>query len=211
MIDLALEGADQKGPSWWDAKHASAEADGLSHFRECDFCGKHFHGRKDTGCGRRLLELFQKDVPRDCKEVMMAGSGSGVLMNGLAKRRPELVWSLADWSEEALNAAAARDAPLVGTYRHNLNVFPWPFGDAEYDGVFLAEILEYLDDPQAALDEAARVGRRFLAATFPIHRDLITSAQHWLFEPTDPWRMMPGRVRIHHLKESRLLLAFSTL
>ena len=41
---------------------------------------------------------------------------------------------------------------------HDLNVFPYPFEDDEFEKVFASHVLEHLDNPQKALYEMLRIG-----------------------------------------------------
>lgn len=40
---------------------------------------------------------------------------------------------------------------------HNLNVFPYPFNDSEFDEIYLDNVLEHLDDPMQVMEEVHRV------------------------------------------------------
>ena len=51
---------------------------------------------------------------------------------------------------------------------HDLNVYPYPFSDNEFDKVFASHILEHLDEPQKALTEMLRIGR--LVEVYVPHR-----------------------------------------
>lgn len=42
---------------------------------------------------------------------------------------------------------------------HDLNVFPYPFEDDEFEKVFASHVLEHLDNPQKALYEMLRIAR----------------------------------------------------
>ena len=44
---------------------------------------------------------------------------------------------------------------------------PLPFADGSFDAVVLADVLEHLDDPHAALDEAMRVAREAVVVLLP--------------------------------------------
>ena len=40
---------------------------------------------------------------------------------------------------------------------HNLNVFPYPLQDGEFDEIYLDNVLEHLDDPMRVMEEVHRV------------------------------------------------------
>ena len=45
------------------------------------------------------------------------------------------------------------DADII----HNLNAFPYPFGDDEWDEIYLDNVLEHLDDPMKVMEEVHRI------------------------------------------------------
>jgi len=50
--------------------------------------------------------------------------------------------------------------PLAGPdILHNLNLYPWPIEDSEYDMIYTSHVLEHLDDPKRAVEEIWRVGK----------------------------------------------------
>lgn len=54
---------------------------------------------------------------------------------------------------------------------------PLPFEDAEFDVVVLADVLEHLNDPQSALDEAIRVASKRVVVLLPNLYTLLLRAQ----------------------------------
>lgn len=54
---------------------------------------------------------------------------------------------------------------------------PLPFGDDEFDAVVLADVLEHLNDPQSALDEAIRVAAKAVVLLLPNLYTLLLRAQ----------------------------------
>jgi len=42
---------------------------------------------------------------------------------------------------------------------HNLNVFPYPFMDEEFDEVYLDNVLEHLNDPMRVMEEIHRISK----------------------------------------------------
>jgi len=76
--------------------------------------------------------------------------------------------------------------------------------------VIAGDILEYLKEPKAALQECIRIASKTVAATFAISPEVAGRPGLWLFEPQDPWRLLAGTdLKLHHLKEGKLLLAFA--
>ena len=43
---------------------------------------------------------------------------------------------------------------------HNLNVFPWPFKDDEFDTIICDDVLEHLDDTVKAVQELHRISKK---------------------------------------------------
>ena len=66
----------------------------------------------------------------------------------------------------------------------DLNTYPWPFADGEFDFVLASHILEHLDDPLAACREMMRVGRRgYVECPNPFYEQVYGSKFHkWLVE-----------------------------
>jgi SAM-dependent methyltransferase len=54
-----------------------------------------------------------------------------------------------------LDIAADTQADVV----HDLNVFPWPFGDAQFDLVNCQDVLEHLDDLVRVMEEIHRIAK----------------------------------------------------
>lgn len=42
---------------------------------------------------------------------------------------------------------------------HNLNAFPYPLKDDEFDEIYLDNVLEHLDDPMRVMEEVYRVSK----------------------------------------------------
>lgn len=47
------------------------------------------------------------------------------------------------------------DADII----HNLNVFPYPLMDDEFDEIYLDNVLEHLDDPMRVMEEVRRISK----------------------------------------------------
>ncbi len=104
-------------------------------------------------------------MPEDAHSVLDAGCGNGLLTERLARDRFAVG---ADRSRHALSRFVAS--------RCQADVAALPFGDAAFDCVLCAEVIEHL--PQAVygavLRELARVARRYILITVPYCEDLLT-------------------------------------
>ena len=58
-----------------------------------------------------------------------------------------------------------RVEPDVG---HDLDEFPYPFDENEYDTVWLIHVLEHLEEPNKALREAKRIAKKRVIVIIPI-------------------------------------------
>lgn len=110
------------------------------------------------------------------ENLLDAGTGTGRMLEVLARHVKHAVG--VDVSQEML--AIARDRLARGNLRHAqvrlANIFRLPFAKggplAGFDAVLFHQVLHYLDDPQAAVVEAARTmrsGGRLLIADFAPH------------------------------------------
>lgn len=79
---------------------------------------------------------------------------------------------------------------------HNLNVFPYPFKDDEFDEIYIDNVLEHLDDPMRVMEEVHRIcklgGRVKVIVPYfrsvwayidPTHRNFFTVDSFSYFDP----------------------------
>ncbi len=156
---------------------------------------------------RRMTELVARDLPPN-GHVLMLACGSAIAVSLLHAKRPDLSWTLCDYSAEALAAARAKFAvlsgPIIDGYVQADLSQPWPWPDDAFDAVLCTELLEHLDDPQFALSELGRV-TPWAAITMPADMSLLADHHKWKFEPQDIWTM--ARVKlVHKLREGKLML-----
>ncbi len=82
---------------------------------------------------------------------------------------------------------------------HDLNVFPYPFNDEEFDEVYLDNVLEHLDDPIRVMEEVNRICskgatvkiivpyfRSVWAFIDPTHKNFFTVDSFSYFDPRHP-------------------------
>ena len=111
---------------------------------------------------RVLAELLHHDTiyPAGAR-VLEAGCGVGAQTCHLAANSPEARFTCLDISPDSLaqarEAAAARGIGQIEFHQGDL--YAPPFGEAEFDHVFLCFVLEHLADPVAVLSQLKRVLR----------------------------------------------------
>lgn len=107
----------------------------------------------------RLLELVSERLP--CEAFLDAGCGDGRYLAALGALpgRPAHIVGV-DISERILaTARAAAERAGIGPELVRANVEALPFGEARFDLVLCAQVVEHLLDPAAGLAELARVLR----------------------------------------------------
>lgn len=126
----------------------------------------------------RTLELVAGHLP--CDAFLDAGCGDGRYLAAVAHSdgRPARIVGT-DISERILETARAAAAP-VEPELVRANVEALPFADASFDVVLCAQVVEHLLDPQAGLEELARVLRPdgVLVLTTDNERNVVTRALH---------------------------------
>jgi demethylmenaquinone methyltransferase / 2-methoxy-6-polyprenyl-1,4-benzoquinol methylase len=164
MADRALQGrtteaaASGAGPPSRDRKaHALHLFSGLP--REYDRMGALLSFGQDPRWRRAMVGRIRA-TPSD--RILDVATGTGLVARELVRRHGCSVVGL-DQSEEMLAGARARLAASPGlATRIELvrgQAEHLPFADAEFDGLTFTYLLRYVDDPQAALRELARVVR----------------------------------------------------
>lgn len=109
------------------------------------------------------------------------GTGTGRILEVVAPRARRAVGI--DLNNEMLSLARARieKARLNQVQVRRGDLFELPYPDASFDLVTIHQVLHYLEDPSAAIDEAARVlmpGGRLLIADFAPHMLEFLRDQH---------------------------------
>jgi 2-polyprenyl-3-methyl-5-hydroxy-6-metoxy-1,4-benzoquinol methylase len=129
---------------------------------------------EDMGHFRRNLEkrrfdLISRLVPgADVSDILDLGCGSGWLSEMLQSRGFRV--TALDLGFDSIRRASVRLKERSAGVSFTLgDIYHLPFGESNFDAVVASEVLEHLDDPQAALHEMARVVRPggCLAVTTP--------------------------------------------
>jgi ubiquinone/menaquinone biosynthesis C-methylase UbiE len=90
-----------------------------------------------------------------------------------------------------------------------MDVCELTFPDTSFDGVTILEVLEHLHNPEAALDQALRVARRFVIASVPSTPD--DNPEHRHLFTVDRLREMAvaggcAQPKIEHVLNHRILI-----
>jgi SAM-dependent methyltransferase len=135
---------------------------------------------------RRLIDRFYRRLgaivaPLRPESALDAGCGEGETLARLSGALPQRVAAV-DVSAEAVRLTAER-FPSVDVARES--VYELPFEDRSFDLVLCLEVLEHLEEPEAALAELARVGAR----------DVVISVPH------EPWFRLGSLLRGKYLRD----------
>jgi SAM-dependent methyltransferase len=114
------------------------------------------------GFERDLFELLDRAAPRSIVDV---GCGEGVLTERWADRISGRVVGV-DLEDPKLRAEWERRTRPNLEFRTGLGD-RLPYGDGEFDAATAIEVLEHVPDPQAVLDDMARVASRWLLVSVP--------------------------------------------
>ena len=117
---------------------------------------------------RRLIDRFYARLraivsPLGADSLLDAGCGEGETIERLGDLLPARIAAV-DLSAEAVEFTAAR-LPQVEVARES--VYELPFDDRSFDLVLCLEVLEHLDDPEAALAELGRVSAGAVVVSVP--------------------------------------------
>lgn len=102
------------------------------------------------------LRYLLADLPPGPARVLDVGCGAGSVAKAVKRERPNLEVFGCDLSQSALSAATAEPGGVefrLGTAER------LPFADAEFDFVWIFDVLEHVDSPEKVLAEVARVLR----------------------------------------------------
>jgi glycosyltransferase involved in cell wall biosynthesis/2-polyprenyl-3-methyl-5-hydroxy-6-metoxy-1,4-benzoquinol methylase len=131
--DVAPSSAAQAAPAAPEVKPGGMDPEGRSYYR----------------CGRNdVLAL----IPADASRILDVGCGEGVLGQLLLERGATEVVGI---EAEPAAAAAARKR-LSRVFPGDVEVMDLPFDDGYFDCIVLADVLEHLRDPLAALKKLKR-------------------------------------------------------
>jgi ubiquinone/menaquinone biosynthesis C-methylase UbiE len=97
------------------------------------------------------------------ERVLEVGCGEGYLMERMRRRYPEATMAGLDISYGIVQTA--RDGASASFLQASAYELPWP--DKSWDVVVACEVMEHLDEPERALAELRRVGRRACLLSVP--------------------------------------------
>ena len=144
-----------------------------------------------TSLGKEVMdaevELLLDLLPEEGR-VLSIGCGIGVHEAALRERRPAMELTCSDLQDEMLRSAPS-DLHLVRADMTDL-----PFPDGTYDAVYEITALVFVEDPEKALNEMARVirpgGRLVLLSLNPLSK----WGQDRLRQLPAPWGELEGLV-----------------
>lgn len=98
------------------------------------------------------------------KKILDLGCGEGMMMHQLSKKWPKANISGLDIRHDLLTIAKqmALNADCIAG-----SVYEIPLKDESYDFVICTEVLEHLHEPELALKEIMRVGKKFFLFSVP--------------------------------------------
>ncbi len=131
-----------------------------------DFVSKY---TKTNFATRVLIDGFYNDIgsivrPLKPASVLEVGCGGGYSTARLRQFLPNCSIQAIE-KEEKLVELARQLNPGISI--SSGDVYKLPFADNSFDTVFLLEVLEHLENPQAAIKEVLRVTKKFLVTSVP--------------------------------------------
>lgn len=124
------------------------EAKGAYHWRECDRRSREFNPPLAA-----RYELVVKRAPAG--RVLDVGAGDGYLAGRLAARCREV--EAVEYEPSGVALASDMLADLGNVSVRQGSTYSLDYADAGFDGVVMADVIEHLDAPGAAVAEMARV------------------------------------------------------
>ena len=125
----------------------------------------------------RLRDVVEPLAPRS---LLDAGCGEGEALARLRDLLPETVAAF-DLEQRCVDEVRAR---LPGIEVSRQSIFDVSFDDGAYELVLCLEVLEHLDDPDAAVAELARLSGRHVVVSVPY----------------EPWFRLGNLVRGQHMR-----------
>jgi len=158
------------------------------------------------GFVRSACELVRLAAPASVLEVGCGGGELAACLFGREEERRPIAYVGVDISPAQVEAARAR---LPGQTALTASAYNLPFPDGSFDLVMLCEVLEHLDRPPRALDEAVRVSRAGVLVSVPwepVWRILnLSRGKYWPRLGNTPGHVQHfSRHQIRSLVESRL-------
>jgi 2-polyprenyl-3-methyl-5-hydroxy-6-metoxy-1,4-benzoquinol methylase len=114
---------------------------------------------------QRILSILRGLAPLNRLDI---GSGRGTFLSPLLAAFPQLGVTSVDRSDRrTTDLAAVRKGGIDRLTVVRMDVEHPAFSPGSFDVVTMLEVLEHLDNPQAALDGAMKIARRFALVSVP--------------------------------------------
>jgi len=87
---------------------------------------------------------------------------------------------------------------------HNLNKYPWPFKNEEFDEIYMLNVIEHLPDTISVMEEAHRIlkkgGKLYIEVVYWNSRYAVTDPQHVKFFSELTWDFFTGKRKGYYTK-----------
>lgn len=111
------------------------------------------------------FSTFIKELKKlNIESVLDVGCGEGFILNKLKQEKIGQKWEGIDYSKDAIEIGQNLHPSL------NLNIgsiYKSGYKDNSFDLVICTEVLEHLEDPKKALNEALRISKKYILLSVP--------------------------------------------
>jgi len=127
------------------------------------------------------------------------------LSDGRACSSPRKILDVGCGAAKRPGAVGVDRADLPGVdVVHDLNVFPWPFEDEQFDEIYMYDIIEHLDDTIRVMEEVHRLlrpaGRVHIQVVYWNSRHSYSDPTHVRFFTEETFRFFTGEKRAYYTK-----------
>ena len=127
----------------------------------------------------------------------------------VSERRPDLVWSGCDFSQQVVARNRASGFPWHRMFQADLTRIEEFVPSRQYDVIAACEVLEHLEDPASVAQSVARLATRQAIITVPYRNRVPTMYHLWSIDEPDlrVWLEPFGRVETYIVRFGTKLIA----